>query len=260
MARLCSPLAAVAVTGVLALALSLIGIPTAAAGPVVGYQPPVDAPIVDHFRPPACLWCAGNRGIDYAVASGTAVRASAAGTVTFAGAIGAERFVTVLHGDGLRTTYAFLATIAVHVGQPVARGAVVGTAGVALHFGVRRGTVYLDPELLLGGGRLVARLVPISGARPRGAAGAPARAPPLSPLAPGKGPFDSATMTRWPVTGGPRHHEHAATCGRPLGRGRARHQNRRKETRTSWRRSSPCVSCSRRGCTSVTRPAGGTRR
>src|SRR5215218_7877584 len=156
MARRHSPLAAVVLTGVLAVVLSLLAAdPTAVAraGPVVGYQPPVDAPIVDHFRPPACLWCAGNRGIDYAVAPGTPVRASAGGSVTFAGVIGAERFVTVLHADGLRTTYAFLASIAVHVGQAVAPGAVVGTSGATLHFGVRRGMVYLDPELLLAGGR-----------------------------------------------------------------------------------------------------------
>src|SRR5690349_13785767 len=54
--------------------------PTAAAvasrpppGPV--YHPPVEAPIIDRFRPPACSWCPGNRGIDYAVAPGTPVRA-----------------------------------------------------------------------------------------------------------------------------------------------------------------------------------------
>ena len=39
-------------------------------GPV--YRPPVDGPIIDHFRPPACSWCPGNRGIDYAVAAGHA--------------------------------------------------------------------------------------------------------------------------------------------------------------------------------------------
>src|SRR4051794_2376659 len=155
-------------------------------GPV--YRPPVEGPIIDPFRPPACAWCPGNRGIDYAVAPGTPVRASAAGTVTFAGAIGAERFVTVLHADGLRTTYAFLAAVAVHVGQAVTQGTVVGISGATLHFGVRRGMVYLDPELLLAGGRLVARLVPTSGARPRGAAGARARAPPHRASGAGRAP------------------------------------------------------------------------
>jgi murein DD-endopeptidase MepM/ murein hydrolase activator NlpD len=131
------------------------------------YLPPVDAPITDHFRPPLCRWCPGNRGIDYATAPGTPVRASAAGTVTFAGPIGADLYVTVQHADGLRTSYSYLATIAVRVGQVVGQGAVVGTAGPSLNFGVRRDDVYLDPELLLAGWRLVPRLVPTDGAAPR---------------------------------------------------------------------------------------------
>src|SRR5205085_3308453 len=94
----------------------------------------------------------------------------APGVVTFAGAIGAQRFVTVLHADGLRTSYAFLATIEVGAGQIVAQGEVVGTSGAAVHFGVRRGAVYLDPELLLAGWRPVARLVPTDGAPARAAA------------------------------------------------------------------------------------------
>src|SRR5438046_1604626 len=79
-------------------------------------------------------------------------------------------------------------------GQAVAQGALVGTTGATVHFGGRRGMVYLDPELLLAGGRLIARLVPTSGARPRGAAGAPARAPPISPTAPERRRLGSATM------------------------------------------------------------------
>ncbi len=181
MGRPRSPLAATALVAVLSI-LSLVASvhPAASSGrPVrvrvgVGYQPPVEGPIIDHFRPPPCSWCPGNRGIDYAVAPGTPVRASAAGTVTFAGAIGDQRFVTIAHADGLRTTYAYLATITVHAGQAVGQGTVVGTSGTTLHFGVRRGSVYLDPELLLAGWRLVARLVPSDGGAPR-ARGAVAR-------------------------------------------------------------------------------------
>ncbi len=136
----------------------------------VSYRPPVDAPIVERFHPPACTWCPGNRGIDYATAPGTPVRASASGLVTFAGPVGGDRFVTIAHADGLRTTYAFLASISVAAGDRVLQGDVVGTSGTGLHFGVRRGDVYLDPELLFAGARAVARLVPLDGrapARPR---------------------------------------------------------------------------------------------
>ena len=36
------------------------------ASPSVTYRPPVDAPVVDPFRPPAERWSAGNRGVEYA--------------------------------------------------------------------------------------------------------------------------------------------------------------------------------------------------
>ena len=60
---------------------------------------------------------------------------------------------SIAHADGLRTTYAYLADVTVHGRPAVAQGAVVGTALASLHFGVRRGDVYLDPELLFAGGR-----------------------------------------------------------------------------------------------------------
>ena len=55
--------------------------PSAGAEPPapVTYSPPVDAPVVDGFRPPATPYGAGNRGIDYATVPGTPVRAAADG-------------------------------------------------------------------------------------------------------------------------------------------------------------------------------------
>jgi len=135
------------------------------------YVAPVEGPIVDHFRPPPCTWCSGNRGIDYAVSAGSPVRASAAGVVTFAGAIGSGLYVTVTHPDGLRTSYAYLASIAVGAGQRVSQGDVLGTTGAELHFGVRRGDIYLDPELVLAGWVLRPRLVPSDGSPGRRHAG-----------------------------------------------------------------------------------------
>ncbi|MCU1345752.1 MAG: peptidase family protein [Acidimicrobiia bacterium] len=131
---------------------------------VVGlrYVPPVAGPITDHYRPPSCTWCAGNRGIDFATAPGEPVRASERGVVTFAGQVGGQLFVVVSHPDGLRTTSAFLASVAVRVGQVVARGDVLGTASGTVHFGVRHGDRYLDPERLLDGQLERAVLVPVS--------------------------------------------------------------------------------------------------
>ncbi|MGE0878523.1 MAG: peptidoglycan DD-metalloendopeptidase family protein [Acidimicrobiia bacterium] len=149
-------------TSVLLVVLfSMITIPArAAAAAAVVYRPPVGGPIIDHFRPPATAYGAGNRGIDYRTTSGELVRAAAAGTVTFAGQVGGELHVVVTHDDGLRTSYSFLASVTVTRGRAVAQGNPIGTAAESLHFGVRAGDLYLDPEQVLAGERLHVRLVP----------------------------------------------------------------------------------------------------
>ena len=147
------------------LALALTVASTASTASTISYVPPVDAPIIERFRPPACTWCPGNRGIDYATPPGAPVRASAGGVVTFSGSVAGDRFVVVAHADGLRTTYGYLATAIVAAGDRVVARQLLGTAGGPLHFGVRRGDVYLDPELLFTAERLVARLVPLGGDR-----------------------------------------------------------------------------------------------
>ena len=126
----------------------------------VTYRPPVDAaPLVDTFRPPSTPYGAGNRGIDYGTTAGQTVAAAADGEVVFSGRIGADdHHVVLLHADGLRTSYSFLAASTVRRGQRVRQGEAVGTArdGRPLHFGVRAGEAYLDPLVLFGqtgGGR-----------------------------------------------------------------------------------------------------------
>ncbi len=114
------------------------------------HRPPVDAPVVDGFRPPASPFGPGNRGIDYATAEGTPVRASADGQVVFAGPVGGQLHVVVRHADGIRTSYSFLAAVSVRRGHLVSAGAQVGTSGPSLHFGARRGDAYIDPLTLFG--------------------------------------------------------------------------------------------------------------
>jgi hypothetical protein len=129
--------------------------------PVV-YSPPVDAAVADGFRPPPTPYGRGNRGLEYALADDTAVRAAGDGEVVFAGQVAGTLHVTVLHADGLRTSYSFLTSIAVVRGSTVKRGEVIGRAQGGLHFGVRDAIgTYLDPALLFGGRlRSRARLVP----------------------------------------------------------------------------------------------------
>jgi len=130
--------------------------------------PPADAAIVDPFREPACEWCPGNRGLTYRLRAGSAVRAAAAGTVSFSGVVAGTRYVVVAHVDGLRATYGGLASSPLAAGDAVAAGAVIGRSGTELHFGLRDGERYVDPEPLLGEIAHRARLLPTDGtpARP----------------------------------------------------------------------------------------------
>lgn len=162
-------LAVVLATLVAFVAAAPATVAAAPAGPAaaVTYRPPVDAPIVDAFRPPAADWNAGNRGLEYATVPGTAVTASAAGEVVFAGPVGTGLHVVVLHDDGLRTSYSFLALVAVKRGDKVRQGQTVGTAQDRFHFGVRAGEAYLDPALLFGGGPPQVHLVPEELRRPQ---------------------------------------------------------------------------------------------
>lgn len=126
----------------------------------VSYLAPVDADIVDGFRPPESPFGPGHRGIEFGTAAGTSVRAAAAGEVTFAGPVAGRSWVTIGHADGLRTTYGPMATVAVRAGQGVAQGDVVGTTAGPLLFTARAGDAYVDPAVLLGEPSRV-RLVPV---------------------------------------------------------------------------------------------------
>ncbi len=111
----------------------------------------VDAPVSDGFRPPAQPWLPGNRGVTFATRPGQVVHAALSGTVVFAGPIGGARYVSVLHTGGFRTTYSFLATVAVRAGQIVAAGTVVGiTSQTPFQLGELLGDRYVDPTVLLG--------------------------------------------------------------------------------------------------------------
>jgi hypothetical protein len=153
--------ARVAAAVVCAVVVSLVPRPARALDAVV-YTPPVDAPIVDGFRPPPTPYGPGNRGLEYAVPDLSPVRAAADGEVIFAGYVAGTLHVTIRHADALRTSYSFLTTVTVARGARLRRGDVIGRVQGRLHFGVRDPTgTYLDPALLFSGSlRTHARLVP----------------------------------------------------------------------------------------------------
>lgn len=164
--RVAACLGVVAALAVAAVAGAREPLPAEAAadGGVVSYVPPVDAPVVDPFHLPVTPYGPGNRGLDYDTVPGTPVRASADGVVVFAGQVGGTLHVTVGHADGIRTSYSFLARIAVVLGQRVRQGDPVGTAGERFHFGARSGDAYIDPAGLFSGAYVTLALLPLDAA------------------------------------------------------------------------------------------------
>jgi murein DD-endopeptidase MepM/ murein hydrolase activator NlpD len=129
--------------------------------------------VVEGFDPPEQKWGAGHRGVDLLGHVGQPVHTSLGGTVTFAARLAGRGVVVVDHG-GVRTTYEPVSA-SVQVGDPVARGDVIGTLQRAsshcfpracLHWGLRRGEAYLDPLTLVGAGPI--RLLPLTGPVARG--------------------------------------------------------------------------------------------
>jgi murein DD-endopeptidase MepM/ murein hydrolase activator NlpD len=119
---------------------------------------PVIGPVLRGFDPPDSPFGSGHRGIDIAAAVGAAVRAPAAGVVTFAGPVGGRLFLTLGHGAGLESTYSWLDSLAVRRGDSVSEGQLIARSGTGhsggsvahLHFGVRLDDAYVDPMDYLG--------------------------------------------------------------------------------------------------------------
>ena len=118
------------------------------------YLRPVRGSIIRHYEPPPTPYAAGHRGIDMAVPVGTPVLAANDGVVAFAGPVGGELFVSIDHADGIRSTYSYLSAVRARRGATVRRGDLIGLSGIGhagstrphLHFGMRVGAEYLDPE------------------------------------------------------------------------------------------------------------------
>jgi murein DD-endopeptidase MepM/ murein hydrolase activator NlpD len=131
------------------------------------YQSPVDSPVVDPFRSPACSFCPGNRGLEYQPPAGSQVVAAAGGVVKFTGVVAGVRYVVIVQSDGRSATYGRLASARVVVGATVAMGDVVGASTDHFYFGLREGDRYVDPAPYIGVARYRPRLVPVDGSPSR---------------------------------------------------------------------------------------------
>ena len=106
-------------------------------------------------------------GLDFKAPKGERVRATARGTVRFAGRRGGYgKLVIIDHGNGLTTRYGHLSRIEVEKGERVKRGAIIGRVGSTgrstgphLHYEVRRGGQVRDPAHYVRLGRVLKPLM-----------------------------------------------------------------------------------------------------
>ncbi len=111
---------------------------------------PKNLQVLDYFRAPLCRWCAGNRGIEYRTAPGSAVNATATGIATFVGSVAGTHYVVVRAGNTVLVTHGRLAAVIVTTGDMVVVGHAIGVAGESLYVGVRVDGQYIDPSQCAG--------------------------------------------------------------------------------------------------------------
>ena len=112
--------------------------------------------VVTRFTAPPQPWARGHRGVDLAAGPGAVIVAPADGVVAFAGMVAGRPVLSVDHAGGLRSTYEpVVARVA--VGDRVTQGQMIGVladgpshcSSSCLHWGARRGDVYVDPLSLI---------------------------------------------------------------------------------------------------------------
>ncbi|MDV5824194.1 peptidoglycan DD-metalloendopeptidase family protein [Sphingobium naphthae] len=112
-------------------------------------------------------------GLDFPGHRGQPINAAANGKVSFVGQrSGYGNVVEVTHGNGLMTRYAHLSGFAAHVGDTVARGAMIGrmgstgrSTGPHLHFEVRLNGQAINPRRFLEARKDVLQVQQIAKAR-----------------------------------------------------------------------------------------------
>jgi hypothetical protein len=201
-----------AIGAVAVLALALVGAASA-------WSWPADGAVLRPFALGPDVYAGGqHRGIDIAGPAGSAVKAPAAGVVSFAGSLPTYgRGVTILTADGYAVTLVHLGTIEVAKGTTVGEGDTVGTIGVSgtpeqdepsVHLGIRQAAEeegYVDPL-----GLLPPRAAPSPAPTPTpeavtapAAVSAPVAVRPPSPPPTSPAPAAAPVPTPSPATGAP---------------------------------------------------------
>ena len=107
---------------------------------------PTHLEVIDDFRAPNCVWCEGNRGIEYRSSPSGSVASVVDGKVSFVGVVANTMYVVVRTKSGLLVTHGRLRSAQVAFGESVLVGQHLGAAGTTLYIGVRRGGNYLNPS------------------------------------------------------------------------------------------------------------------
>lgn len=119
---------------------------------------PVVGAVLRAFDPPKTAFTSGHRGIDIACWPDAQILAVAPGTVTFAGNVAGQRYVTVTHMDGTQSTASWVQDILVKKGAVVSAGTPLATCGSGhpsaliphVHIGFRSPDgSYIDPMEML---------------------------------------------------------------------------------------------------------------
>ncbi len=114
--------------------------------------------VIRPYAQPPAPWAAGHRGVDLGLGPDGAVRAPAAGTVSFVGVVVDRPVLSIRHGAGYVSSFEPVET-ELEVGDAVSIGETVGaiaSSGAShcevpcLHWGVRLHGEYINPMLLLG--------------------------------------------------------------------------------------------------------------
>lgn len=141
----------------LATAMALSSPPSPGRAAVSPGTLPVAGAVVTAFDPPTVKWGTGHRGVDLAAEAGSLVLAPRDGVVTFAEVLAGRPVIVLSHGE-LRSTFEPVVAL-VDVGTRVSQGQPIGrlVAGHAcaapscLHWGLKRGEIYLNPLSLVRG-------------------------------------------------------------------------------------------------------------
>jgi murein DD-endopeptidase MepM/ murein hydrolase activator NlpD len=131
-------------------------------GSGAGGESPVPGAVIGAHFGEYGSWSRYHTGIDFRASHGTPIRAVKAGVVVYAGNSGdwAGTHVAIKHGDGKTTMSSHMSSMAVHAGQTVQAGQIIGRVGETgrafgahLHFelypaGVKYGDVYkaINPQ------------------------------------------------------------------------------------------------------------------